>query len=205
MPPNITHYGMMHMRPIFFASPEKFRGWLERYHRSERELLVGFHKKDSGLPSITWPESVDEALCFGWIDGIRKSLNATSYTIRFTPRRSGSIWSQVNIRRAKALIKEGRMRPEGRKAFEVRKENRAGIYSYEHRPLDLIPPYSTQLRKHPVAWKFFRAQTPSYRKAVAWWVITAKKEETRQKRMRVLIACSEDNILVPPLRPGSPS
>jgi uncharacterized protein YdeI (YjbR/CyaY-like superfamily) len=192
------------MKPVFFDSPEKFRTWLDHHHRSERELLVGFHKKASGKPSLTWPESVDEALSFGWIDGVRKSYNATSYTIRFTPRRPGSVWSAVNIRRARALIRQGRMRPDGKKAFAARRENRAGVYSYEQRPIDLEPPYSTQLRKHPGAWTFFHAQPPSYRKAVTWWILSAKKEETRRKRMRELIACSENNLLIPPLRRRPP-
>jgi uncharacterized protein YdeI (YjbR/CyaY-like superfamily) len=188
------------MKPIFFASPEKFRNWLKKHHGLEEELLVGYCKRDSGLPSMTWPESVDEALCFGWIDGVRRSLDAKSYTIRFSPRRPGSTWSTVNIRRAKALIREGRMRTEGRSAFEVRKENRVGIYSYEQRPLELVPPYNDQLRKHSAAWNFYNTQPPSYRKAVAWWIITARKEETRQKRMRELIACSKKHLHIPPLR-----
>jgi uncharacterized protein YdeI (YjbR/CyaY-like superfamily) len=196
---------MARMKPVFFASPEKFRNWLEKHHGLAEELLVGYYKRDSGLPSMTWPESVDEALCFGWIDGVRRSLDAKSYTIRFSPRRPGSTWSAVNIRRAKALIREGRMRTEGRSAFKARKENRVGMYSYEQRPLDLLPPYKDQIRKNSAAWKFYEAQPPSYRKAVAWWIITAKKEETRQKRMRELIACSEKHLHVPPLRRPSSS
>src|SRR2546425_1736546 len=121
------------MKPRFFRSPAEFRRWLQTNGATARELLVGFHKKGSGKPSITWPESVDEALCFGWIDGIRKSLDDVSYTIRFSPRRSRSIWSAVNTKRAQELMKSGLMRPAGLKAFEARRENRSGIYSYEQR------------------------------------------------------------------------
>src|SRR6266540_6941417 len=121
------------MKPRFFATPAHLRKWFDKNHGTEKELLVGFHKKSSGRPSVTWPESVDEALCVGWIDGIRRSLGEESYTIRFTPRRARSIWSAVNIARAKALEREGRMKPAGRKAFEAREEYRSGIYSYEQR------------------------------------------------------------------------
>src|SRR5881275_2133923 len=129
------------IEPVFFATPEEFRAWLAAHHADERELLVGFHKKASGKPSMTWPESVDEALCVGWIDGVRKSLGGSRYTIRFTPRRPGSVWSSVNIRRAQALLEQGRMQPAGLKAFQARRENRSGIYSYEQRPVDLEEPY----------------------------------------------------------------
>src|SRR5262245_2704160 len=125
------------MKPKFFATPSAFRDWLATHHASAAALLVGFHKKSSGKPSMTWPESVDEALCFGWIDGIRKSIDAVSYTIRFTPRKSGSIWSSVNIKRAQALIEEGRMQLAGLNAYQCRKENKSGIYSYEQRHANL--------------------------------------------------------------------
>jgi uncharacterized protein YdeI (YjbR/CyaY-like superfamily) len=188
---------------MFFASPERFRTWLEKHHRTKRELLVGFHKKDSGLPSISWPESVDEALCYGWIDGVRKSLNATSYTIRFSPRRPGSIWSAINVRRAKAMIKEGRMTPAGKAAFEKRKANKVGIYSYEQRPIELEPRYRDLLRRNAAAWKFYQSQPPSYHKAVTWWILSAAREETRAKRLQQLIGDSERGLRVAPLRPRS--
>src|SRR5262245_13828747 len=124
----------------FFATPLDFRKWLEKHHQSSRELWVGFYKKGSGKPSITWPESVDEALCFGWIDGLRKSVDEISYTIRFSPRKPKSIWSAINIKRAKELEGEGRMWPSGMKAFEARRENRSGIYSYEQRRAQLEEP-----------------------------------------------------------------
>jgi uncharacterized protein YdeI (YjbR/CyaY-like superfamily) len=180
------------MKPTFFKTPTDFRKWLEKNHSIERELLVGFYKKDSGKQSITWPESVDQALCFGWIDGIRKSLGDVSYTIRFTPRKSRSIWSAVNIKRAGELIDEGLMRSAGLKAFEARQEYRSGIYSYEQRPQELPEPYQTRLRQKKAAWAFFQAQTPSYRRAVIWWIVSAKKEETRLSRLDKLIKNSSE-------------
>lgn len=171
----------------FFKTPPEFRKWLEKHHATEQELWVGFYKKDSGKPSITWPESVDEALCVGWIDGIRKSVDDVSYTIRFTPRKPRSIWSAVNIKRARALVEEKRMRPAGLKAFETREENRSGIYSYEQRNEQLPEPYAGVLRRSKGAWDFFQSRPPSYRKAVGWWVVSAKKEETRLKRLEKLI------------------
>ncbi len=171
----------------FFRSPPAFRAWLAKHHSTDRELLVGYHKKDSGKPSMTWPESVDEALCFGWIDGIRKRVDDDSYTIRFTPRRSRSIWSAVNIKRARELTALGSMQPAGLQAFRAREENRSGIYAYEQRTEQLPEPYARKLRKHKTAWAFFLAQSASYRKTIGWWVISAKKEETRLKRLAKLI------------------
>jgi uncharacterized protein YdeI (YjbR/CyaY-like superfamily) len=172
----------------FFQAPSDLRKWFEKNHATASELWVGFYKKDSGKTSITWPESVDEALCFGWIDGIRKSVDEISYKIRFTPRRQGSIWSAVNIKRATALTEEGRMRPTGAKAFAARRENKSGIYSYEQRQAELEEPYASKMRKNKAAWDFFQAQPPSYRKILSWWVISAKQEETRLKRLEKLIA-----------------
>lgn len=172
---------------VFFRSPADFRNWLKKNHASATELWVGFYKKSSGRPSITWPESVDEALCVGWIDGIRKSVDDISYKIRFTPRKPGSIWSAVNIKRAQALVEEGRMQPAGLTAFQARKENRSGIYSYEQRRDQLEEPYASLLRKNKAAWEFFQAQPPSYRKVAGWYVVSAKKEETRLKRLEKLI------------------
>jgi len=175
------------MKIQFFKSPSDFRKWLEKHHATTQELWVGYYKKGSGKPSITWPKSVDEALCFGWIDGIRKSVDAASYTIRFTPRRTSSIWSAVNIRRVKVLSDEGRMQPAGDRAFQARKENRSGIYSYEQRRDKLEEPYEKKLRLNKAAWDFFQAQPPSYRKVVSWWVVSAKQEDTRLKRLEQLI------------------
>lgn len=188
------------MTVAFFETPADFRRWLEEHHESERELWVGFHKKDSGKPSITWPESVDEALCFGWIDGLRKSVDETSYKIRFTPRRRGSIWSAVNIRRAEELLREGRMRPAGLLAFESRREDRERRYSYEQPGVTkLAGEYEERLKADPKAWEFFQAQTPWYRKTVSWWILSAKKEETRLKRLEQLIACSAQSRTIPQL------
>ncbi len=185
------------MKPTFFRTPSAFREWLARHHAEARELLVGYYKKDSGKPSITWPESVDEALCFGWIDGIRRSVDERSYTIRFTPRTSGSVWSAVNIRRAQALIEQGRMEPAGLKAYEARRENRSGVYSYEQRPADLEEPYRRLVQANEAAWAFLQEQPPSYRKAVTWWIVSAKKEETRLRRLEKLTAFSARGQRVP--------
>jgi uncharacterized protein YdeI (YjbR/CyaY-like superfamily) len=176
--------------PRFFRTPSNFRAWLEKNHATAAELWVGFYKRDSGRPSITWPESVDEALCFGWIDGIRKRVDEISYQIRFTPRRRGSIWSAVNIKRAKELTKEKRMRPAGAKAFKAKIENKSGIYSYEQRSAELPQPYSGKLKKNKAAWDFFQAQPPAYRKMISWYIVSAKKEETRSQRLDKLIAAS---------------
>jgi uncharacterized protein YdeI (YjbR/CyaY-like superfamily) len=176
------------MNPTFFRNPADLEKWLLRHHATAKELWVGFHKKHTGKPSITWPESVDEALCVGWIDGIRKTIDGESYAIRFTPRRRGSIWSGVNIRRVAVLADEKRMRPAGLAAFNARVENKSGIYSYEQRSEQLPEPYASALRRNPAAGKFFQAQPPSYRKMIGWWVVSAKQEETRRRRLKKLIA-----------------
>lgn len=178
------------MKPRFFRTSFDFRKWLEKNHATARELWVGFYKRDSGRPSITWPESVDEALCFGWIDGIRKRLDEISYKVRFTPRRRGSIWSPANIKRAGELAKEKRMFPAGLKAFEARREYRSGIYSYEQRPAELVERHAQLMKKNKAAWDFFQAQSPAYRKMASWWIVSAKKEETRLMRLKKLIQLS---------------
>jgi len=183
--------------PKFFKSPSDFRKWLATNHAKEKELLVGFYKKNTGKPSITWPQSVDEALCFGWIDGIRRRIDEDSYSIRFTPRKSSSTWSAVNIRRAQELLRDGRMTAAGKKAFAARKENRSGIYSYEQRSAELVEPYAGRLRRNKAALKFFKAQQPSYRKAANWWVMSAKKEETRLNRLEQLINLSAARQIIP--------
>jgi Uncharacterized protein conserved in bacteria len=175
------------MKIKYFKSPSDFRRWLEKNHATTQELWVGYHKKSSGQPSITWPESVDDALCFGWIDGIRKSIDDLRYTSRFTPRKRGSVWSAVNIKRAQELSDKGLMKPAGMTAFNARKENRSGIYSYEQRSDKLAAPYEERLRRDKAACNFFYAQPPSYRKAIGWWVVSAKQEATRLKRLEKLI------------------
>ena len=191
------------MDPIFFRTPSAFRRWLASHHATVSQLWVGYYKKDSGTPSVTWPESVDEALCVGWIDGIRKRIDDTRYMIRFTPRRPASTWSSVNIARVHALIEQGSMQPAGLTAFEARTANRSGIYSYEQRPADLPERYARVLKPHRAAWDFFRAQPPSYRKAAAWWIVSAKKDETRLKRLEKLTACSAQGLRLPEFTLGS--
>jgi uncharacterized protein YdeI (YjbR/CyaY-like superfamily) len=175
------------MTITYFKSPADFRKWLETHSAAAQELWVGFYKKGSGKPSVTWPESVDQALCFGWIDGLRKTVDETRYKIRFSPRRRGSIWSAINIKRAGELIEEGLMHPAGLKAFEARKEYRSGIYSYEQRSADLDGVYEKKFKQNKAAWEFFQKQPPSYRKKAIWWVVSAKTEATRLKRLAKLI------------------
>ena len=189
------------MKVTFFRTPAKFGEWLEKYHATAADVWVGYYKKDSGKPSITWPESVDEALCYGWIDGIRKSIDDISYKIRFTPRKPGSTWSSVNIKRAQALIEQRQMQPAGLKAYQARKENKSGIYSYEQRSVELEEPYNRLLKKNKIAWSYFQAQPLAHRKAVSWWIISAKKEETRLKRLKKLIAYSAQGQTLPQLTP----
>ena len=182
------------MIPKFFPSPSAFRKWLAANHAKSKELWVGFYKKNSGKPSITWPESVDEALCFGWIDGIRKRIDDDSYVIRFTPRKANSVWSAVNIRNVERLINEKRMQPAGLKAYAARKEYRSGIYSYEQRSPELVEPYAGILKRNKAAWKFFQAQPPSYRKMMNWFIVSAKREDTRHMRLDKLIDASTRGI-----------
>ena len=176
------------MKLTYFRTPADLRQWFAKHHETATELQVGYYKKGSGKASITWPESVAEALCFGWIDGIRKSVDEDSYTIRFTPRKRTSTWSSVNIKLAQELIAQSLMQPAGLAAFKARREYRSGIYSYEQRTADLPEPYLSRLKKHKAAWKFFESQPPGYRKIVMWWIVCAKREETRQKRLERLIA-----------------
>ena len=179
------------MEPVYFPSPTHFRGWLQEHHSTAQELLVGFHKKSSGEPSLTWPESVDAALCFGWIDGVRKNVDSTRYTIRFTPRRPTSIWSKINIDRVRELTGLGLMQPAGLQAFERRTDEKSAIYSYEQRKnAALGRAYERQFRANKQAWDFFQAQAPSYRRVCSWWVISAKQEETRLRRLAELIDSS---------------
>jgi len=172
----------------FFASPAEFRRWFEKHHATTQELWVGFHKKGTGKASITWPESVDEALCCGWIDGVRKRIDDDTYTIRFTPRKPRSIWSAINIRRVEDLSAQGRMQAAGLRAFQAREVGRSRIYSYEQEgPPGLDEAFAKRLRANKAAWKFFTAQAASYRKRACWWVMSAKQEATRQKRLDKLI------------------
>ena len=188
------------MDPTYFATQQDFRNWLEKNHARETELLVGFYKVTSSKPSITWPQSVDQALCFGWIDGIRKSVDAESYCIRFTPRKPGSTWSAINIRKVEEMNKLGLMLPAGLAAFEKRNEQKSAIYSYENKPEKLTTEYELVFKTHPKAWEFFQSQPPSYQKTAIYWVISAKLEPTRQKRLNILISDSENGLKIKPLR-----
>ena len=191
----------MTIEPTFFATPADFRAWLEGHHDQSQELWVGYYKKATGKSSITWPESVDEALCFGWIDGLRKRVDEESYMIRFTPRRETSKWSAVNIERVEALIAQERMHPAGLKAYENRTPGKSGTYAYEQREnAQLDAAQEQQFRANPQAWEFFQAQAPWYRKTAIWWVISAKREATRQKRLATLIEDSAHGRIIGPLR-----
>lgn len=175
------------MKPKFFSSPEKFREWLEQNHDRTSELLVGFHKKASGKKSITYPEALDEALCFGWIDGVRRNVDETSYSIRFTPRKPKSIWSNVNVKHVERLTKEGRMAEPGLKAYALRDPKRTGIYAFENDPREFSPEYEKKFRANKPAWEFFQKEPPSIRRTCIFWVMSAKKEETRLRRLEQLM------------------
>ena len=184
---------------MFFATPAAWRAWLARHHADTAELWVGFHKRGTGTPSITWPESVDGALCFGWIDGLRKSLDGSRYAIRFTPRRERSIWSAVNTRRYAELERAGQVRAAGRRAFAARREERSGVYSFEQDRHELPPAFARPFRANQAAWKWFQAQAPWYRRTATWWVISAKREETRLRRLATLVADSAAGRAIRPL------
>lgn len=189
------------MEPIFFPTPEAFRTWLEENHQTADEVQVGFYKKKAGKPSMTWSESVDQALCYGWIDGKGRSLGDEAHTIRFTPRRPKSNWSAVNVAKVAKLTEEGLMRPAGLAAFEKREEARSGVYSYEQRHLArLTEEQESEFQANPAAWKWFRGAAPSYRKAAIFWVTSAKREETKARRLQQLIDDSAAGLEVPPLR-----
>jgi uncharacterized protein YdeI (YjbR/CyaY-like superfamily) len=178
------------MKPKFFSTPADFRAWLERNHASASELLIGFHKKSSGKKSITYPEALDEALCFGWIDGVRRKLNETSYVQRFTPRKPNSIWSLINVRHIERLTKEGRMHASGLAAYARRDPKRTGVYSFENRPRELSAAYEKRFRQHKTAWEFFQAQPAYYKRLLIFRIMSAKKEETQIRRLEQLIEIS---------------
>jgi uncharacterized protein YdeI (YjbR/CyaY-like superfamily) len=190
------------MTATFFPTPDDFRRWLVEHHDRADELWVGYYKKATGKPSMTWPESVDQALCFGWIDGIRKSIDQEAYKIRFTPRRARSHWSLVNLERVAALIEEGRMAPAGLAAYEARDPGRAGQYSFEREEARLTSGQLREFKSHPEAWAFWRAQPPGYRRQTTWWVVSAKREETRARRLSRLIEDSASGLRIRELRRG---
>jgi uncharacterized protein YdeI (YjbR/CyaY-like superfamily) len=188
--------------PIYFASPAEFRAWLEEHHETESEVWVGMWKKATGRPSLTWAQAVDEALCFGWIDGIAKRVDDERHMQRFTPRKPTSNWSAINIANVERLRAEGRMRPAGEAAFGRRRDDRTAIYSYEQRKNpQLEPEEQAQLEANADAWAYFSARPPSYRKPAIWWVISAKKPETRARRLATLIADSAAGRTIKPLTP----
>lgn len=179
------------MSPTFFPTPADFRKWLAKNHEKESELLVGFYKVNSGKPSMTWPESVDQALCFGWIDGIRRSIDEESYSVRFTPRRPDSIWSAVNVNKVEALTKQGLMMPAGITAFEFLKKDKSKIYSFESQTKTLPTEYQKLFKANKKAWTYFKNLAPSYYKTTVHWIVSAKQEKTRLSRLEKIIAASE--------------
>lgn len=183
--------------PHFFKTQADFRKWLEKNHKTKTELIVGYHKVDSGLPSMTWSESVDQALCFGWIDGIRRSVDSKSYCIRFTPRKPTSIWSAINIKKIEELTNKGLMKPEGLAIFKKRKEHKSSIYSHENDTQILSPPFEKKFKENKEAWKFFKTQAPSYQKVMVHWIMAAKQEATRLSRLDKTINQSQAQKRVP--------
>lgn len=175
----------------FFKTQDDFRKWLESHHEKETELIVGFYKVDSGKPSMSWSQSVEQALCFGWIDGVRKSIDNESYSIRFTPRRRTSNWSAINIKKVEELAKAGLMKPAGLKSFSLRKENKSEDYSCENDTLFLDLNYEIQFKENKKAWDFFMKQAPSYKKAIMRWIMSAMQEKTRLSRLEKTIKKSE--------------
>lgn len=189
------------MDPIFFASPAEFGDWLRANHAKAKEVLVGYYKVGTGKPSLTWEQSVDEALCYGWIDGVRRSLGDESYTIRFTPRKKGSNWSQKNIASVARLTAEGRMQAAGLAAYAARREDRSGIYAFEQDSTEFGEALEARFRAEPGAWDFFRRQPPGYQKTMRHWVSSAKREETQLKRLARLMEVSAAEQRVDLYRP----
>lgn len=191
------------MQPVFFKTAAEWRQWLKENHNIAQELWLGYYKKNSGKENYSWSESVDEAICYGWIDGIRRSIDEESYMIRFTPRRPTSIWSAVNIEKVKTLTEKGLMRPAGLQAWEKRQEKKSRIYSFEQELHELREDYIQTLKTNPRAWLFFSEKlAPSFRKTSIHWVMSAKQEETRLRRLNILIESSEQELKVPQLRVG---
>jgi uncharacterized protein YdeI (YjbR/CyaY-like superfamily) len=175
---------------IFFPGQAEFRKWLEEHHKAEKEILVGFYKVGSGKPSMTWSQSVDQAICFGWIDGVRRSIDSESYCIRFTPRRPSGNWSAVNIKKAEELIRNGMMQPAGIEHFKNRKEEKSEVYSYENKPAELPDSLLKTFMENQESWKFFQSQAPGYRKTMFYWILSAKQEGTQISRLKKLIDAS---------------
>jgi uncharacterized protein YdeI (YjbR/CyaY-like superfamily) len=188
--PTVTH----------FKTPAAFRAWLRKHHKSDTALVLRIARNHAAQHGITYREALDEALCFGWIDGVRLRLDGDSFSIRFSPRKPRSIWSKVNVGHVKRLIEAGRMTKAGLGVFEAREESRTGIYSFEQRPITLPPAYRRRFAAATTAWRYYQGEAPWYRRTSSYWVMSAKREETRLKRLEILIACSADGSRVPPLR-----
>lgn len=186
--------------PAFFRTPADFRAWLKKYHKTASELWVGYYKKATGKPSVTWEETVDEALCYGWIDGIRRSLDDEAYVIRFTPRKPTSVWSRRNIDRVEALIAGGLMRKAGLEAYTHKDAHADSGYAVGDREEALPREMIVEFEKHPEAWAFYRSQPPGYRKQTTAWVTSAKREQTRQRRLATLIEDSANGLRIRQLR-----
>jgi uncharacterized protein YdeI (YjbR/CyaY-like superfamily) len=188
--------------PIYFSSPDEFRAWLEEHHETATEVWVGYWKKATGKPSLVWSQAVDEALCFGWIDGVLRGIDDERHIQRFTPRKPASNWSAINIAKVERLRAEGRMRPAGEAAFARRRGERSGIYSYEQRHnARLEPDEQARFEANAAAWEYFSSRPPSYRKPALWWVVSAKKPETRERRLATLIEQSAAGEPINQLRP----
>jgi uncharacterized protein YdeI (YjbR/CyaY-like superfamily) len=178
------------MDVVYFASADEFREWLEKNHETATELWVGYYKKGTGKPSMTHPEAVDQALCFGWIDGVRRGVDGERFANRFTPRKARSNWSAVNIKRVGELLEMGLMQPAGIAAFEKRDKDKTAPYSFEQQSPELGEEFEAEFQANAKAWEFFRSQAPSYQRTATWWVISAKREETQRRRLATLIADS---------------
>jgi uncharacterized protein YdeI (YjbR/CyaY-like superfamily) len=193
--------GVSEPEPIFFESPQEFYDWLEEHHETEDEVYVGMFKKHTGMRAMSWSEAVDQALCFGWIDGRANAIDDDSYMQRFTPRRPGSNWSKINIAKVAKLTEEGRMRPAGLRAFEARTDAKSGVYSFEQRDkARLTVEYEERLRANPKAWEYWEKRPPGYRKTATFWVMSAKREETRERRLNQLIEDCASGQHIKPLR-----
>lgn len=188
------------MEPRFFDTQADFRAWLEEHHAIETELWLGYYKKASGKVGLTYQEALDEALCFGWIDGLTRSLGEEAHAQRWTPRRKRSNWSNVNVNRYRELEAEGRVAPAGRKAFEARTDATTGVYSFEQSHAELGVDYEARFRKDEAAWAYWEKCPPGYKRIATWWVVSAKRPETRQRRLDELMACSRDGLRIPLLR-----
>jgi uncharacterized protein YdeI (YjbR/CyaY-like superfamily) len=190
------------MEAEFFDTPAELRAWFEQHHETAPELFVGYWKKGSGRTGVTHPQAIEQALCFGWIDSVSRTIDDRRYRVRFTPRRKGSVWSAINVAKIAELTAAGLMHPAGRRAFEQRKPDQAAVYSYEQ-PADAVldDPQTARFRADDAAWQWFSAQSPSYRRAAVHWVVSAKRAETRERRLAQLIADSAAGRKVPPLTP----